>query len=143
MTASAPPLPQPSLAPKLRTIPVLLWPLLALALILLLNLGLNPTFFHFTIRDGRIYGSIIDILDRASPTILVSLGMTLVIATAGVDLSVGAVMAIAGSIAAVHINSGHTFVAAAIIALGIALAAGAWNGLLVSAFEIQPIVATL
>ena len=47
-------------------------------------------------RDGHLYGSLIDILNRGAPLMLVALGMTLVIATGGIDLSVGAVVAISG-----------------------------------------------
>src|SRR5438128_2587927 len=76
------------------------WPLVALGLVLLFNLGFTPGFFRIEIKSGFLYGSLIDILNRAAPVMLLSLGMTLVIATGGVDLSVGAVMAMAGSIAA-------------------------------------------
>src|SRR5213082_2462703 len=78
----------------------LLWPLVALATLLLFNLLLTEGFSRITIRDGHFYGSLVDILKLSSRVMLVSLGMTLVIATAGVDLSVGAVVAIAGSVAA-------------------------------------------
>ena len=64
-----------------------------------------------TWRDGHLYGSLIDILNRAAPLMLVSLGMTLVIATRGIDISVGAVVAIAGAVAALLI--GGSFASAA------------------------------
>ena len=48
-------------------------------------------------QDGHLYGSLIDILRISAPLMLVALGMTLVIATGGIDLSVGAVVAIAGA----------------------------------------------
>src|ERR1051325_782462 len=80
------------------------WPLIALAMVLLFNAVFTPGFFHFNIRDGRVYGSLIDILNRAAPVMLLSLGMTLVIATGGVDLSVGAVMAITGAVAALLVT---------------------------------------
>ncbi|MHC4129944.1 MAG: ABC transporter permease, partial [Planctomycetota bacterium] len=106
------------------------------------------------VRDGRLYGSLIDILDRAAPLMLVSVAMTLVIATGGIDLSVGAVMAIAGAIAAgliarpeysvlSHIDIGGSFALALVIALLAAAAAGAGNGVLVAVCGVQPIVATL
>jgi len=76
------------------------WPLAALGLVLLFNLLFTAGFFHLEVKDGRLYGSLVDILNRAAPTMLLALGMTLVIATGGVDLSVGAVMAIAGAVAA-------------------------------------------
>jgi ribose/xylose/arabinose/galactoside ABC-type transport system permease subunit len=75
---------------------------------------------------------------------LLSLGMTLVIATGGVDLSVGAIMAIAGAVAAklVSLHEGY-FAIAVVAAVAAALLAGAWNGVLVGVCRIQPIVATL
>jgi simple sugar transport system permease protein len=75
---------------------------------------------------------------------LLGLGMTLVIATGGVDLSVGAIMAIAGAVAAQAVVSHGQAPAAAIsLALGVSLLLGAWNGALVAWIGIQPIVATL
>src|SRR6266850_4054554 len=82
----------------------LVWPVAALALLLLFNLLFTDGFFHVELRDGYFYGSLIDILNHGSKVILLSLGMALVIATGGVDLSVGAVMAIAGAVAAQLIN---------------------------------------
>lgn len=122
----------------------LVWPALALLLLLAFNLVLSPEFFHIDIKNGHLYGSLIDVLNRAAPVLLASLGMTLVIATAGVDLSVGAVMAIAGSVAALLITEAGAGVALVVGAtLGVCLLAGAWNGFLVSVFGVQPIVATL
>src|SRR4030095_16533292 len=70
--------------------------------------------------------------------------MSLVIAPSGVDLSVGAVMAIAGAVAAQLINkSGVPFPIVIGGALAVSLVAGRWNGLLVGVFKVQPIVATL
>ena len=54
--------------------------------------------------DGHLYGSLIDILRLSAPLILVALGMTLVIATGGIDLSVGSLCAISGAIACLHIS---------------------------------------
>ncbi|MEW6159395.1 MAG: ABC transporter permease [Verrucomicrobiota bacterium] len=120
------------------------WPLLALALVLAFNFLFTPGFFRIEMKDGRFYGSLIDILNRAAPVMLLSLGMTLVIATGGVDLSVGALMALAGSIAALLISKG-TFSLPLVIAvsLGVAALAGCWNGTLVACLKVQPIVATL
>jgi simple sugar transport system permease protein len=132
------------------------WPLIALAAALLFNAIFTTGFFQFTIRDGRLYGSVIDILNRAAPVMLLALGMTLVIATGGVDLSVGAVMAITGATAAlllskaalwapaVILTKASLFVPAVIlISLTVAVAAGFWNGALVGLFKVPPIVATL
>lgn len=122
----------------------LLWPLLALAVLLIFNFFFSPGFFDIVVRDGRLYGSLIDILDRAAPVMLLSLGMTLVIATGGVDLSVGAIMAIAGTVAAWLLadQGSGAFVAILVPVLACAVA-GAWNGALVAWAGVQPIVATL
>lgn len=120
------------------------WPLAALLLLLLFNLLFTERFFHLEVRDGHLYGTLIDVLNHGSKVMLLALGMTLVIATGGVDLSVGAVMAIAGAVAAQVINQGESSIGTAFaLALAVALIAGLWNGLLVTAFRIQPIVATL
>ena len=122
----------------------LVWPITGLLLLLLFNLIFTPGFFHIEIRDGRFYGVLIDILNHGSKVMLLSLGMALVIATGGVDLSVGAVMAIAGAVAAQLINKPAVpFSLVIIAALGVAVLAGCWNGLLVGTFKVQPIVATL
>ena len=119
------------------------WPLIALALVLLFNLAFTPGFFRIEIKNGHLYGSLVDILNRGAPVMLLSLGMTLVIATGGVDLSVGAVMAMAGAVGAMQVNAGHALSTVLAASLGAALAAGLWNGLLVGAMKVPPIVATL
>ncbi|PJJ71074.1 simple sugar transport system permease protein [Diaminobutyricimonas aerilata] len=127
----------------------LFWPIAALAALLLLNVIVEPTFFAVRIQDGHLFGNIIDILRNGAPTLLVALGMTLVIATRGIDLSVGATVAISGALACSIIAgssdpAGIGTVATAVgVALGVALVLGAWNGLLVAVFGIQPIIATL
>ena len=121
-----------------------IWPLAGLLLLLLINLIISPEFFNLTFKDGRFYGSLIDVLNRAAPIALLAIGMTLVIATGGVDLSVGSVMAIAGAVSAYLLVSGVDSLTV-IIAGGLAagLVGGMINGLLVGYLNIQPIVATL
>ena len=88
--------------------------------------GLHGGFFRVEVRDGRLYGVLIDILNHGSKVMLLALGMALVIATSGVDLSVGAVMAIAGAVAAQLINiAGVAFPVVIAAALGVAILAGA------------------
>jgi simple sugar transport system permease protein len=127
----------------MRVLGHIFWPLLALVLLLAFNAWQSPGFFNIVVRDGRLYGSLVDVLDRASPVLLLALGMTLVIATGGVDLSVGAVMAIAGAIAAQLVTTGHSAPTAIAGALAISLICGLINGVLVALLNIQPIVATL
>ena len=117
-------------------------PLAALALLLAIAALSVPGFLHLEIKDGHLYGSLVDILHRAAPLMLAALGMTLVIATRGIDVSVGAVVAIAGTVACVLVGS-HGLAVALLAALGAALLCGLWNGLLVAGLGLQPIIATL
>lgn len=119
------------------------WPLLGLALLLAFDQIVAPGFLALTVRDGRVIGSMIDVLNQGSRVMILALGMTLVIATGGVDLSVGALMAIAGAAAAQASASGSGGTVAVLAALGVGLVAGAGNGALVAVVRIQPIVATL
>ena len=118
-------------------------PLATLAVVLLMIALVFPSFFDVSFANGRLYGSPIDVLNRGAPVALLAIGMTLVIATGGIDLSVGAVMAIAGAIAAAAISSGYGLPATLAMALAAGLACGLWNGVLVAVIGIQPIVATL
>ena len=132
---------------------MLFWPVVALALLLVASSIFNPSFLALTWRDGHLYGSVIDILNRAAPLMVVSLGMTLVIAVRGLDISVGAVVAISAAVAALmiggsfsatgEVQSAHPLWVALATALAVAAACGLWNGLLVVKAGMQPIVATL
>jgi len=139
-------------------------PLLALVAILLLDLVFVPGFFNLEMKDGHLYGSVVDILRNSAPTVVLAIGMTLVIATGGVDLSVGATMAIAASVACILIDprivgvnlqgnitavvgdptySFAPIPVVIVVSLLVAIACGVWNGVLVSYGRIQPMVATL
>lgn len=139
----------------------LFWPLVALALIFIFNAIFSPGFFKLGILDGHLYGNLIDVFNNSAPLMLVALGMTLVIATGGVDLSVGAVIAISAGMGAVLINPvfGNEEITNAVAAdptltntplwlvVVVTLTAGTlcglWNGMLVSRAKISPMVATL
>ena len=105
----------------------------ALVLLLVIDSLFIPNFFQLS--------NFRNILLQVSPTVLVAMGMTFVIATGGIDLSVGAVMAIASAVAATSLESGVGV--AVLLALLVATGAGAFNGALVSGFRIQPIIVTL
>ena len=117
--------------------------LAALVAILAANTIISPGFLDISFQNGRLYGSLIDILVRAAPVAILAIGMTLVIATRGIDLSVGAVMAISGACAASLVVSGYPLAVVIPVALGVGLLCGLWNGFLVAVFDIQPIIATL
>ena len=134
----------------------LFWPVLTLLLMLAINAWFNPNFFSITVKSGHLYGALIDIINRASPLMLIAIGMTPVIATRGIDISVGAVVAICGAVAATLIGgtliiahgnpvyvSNTPMALALVAAVGAGLACGLWNGALVAGAGMQPIVATL
>lgn len=106
---------------------------LALVVLVILNSLFTP---HFATA-----GNFWNILWQVSTVVLVAVGMTFVIATGGVDLSVGSVMAIAGALAATQLDRGW-FVACAVALVGAAVV-GVLNGTLVARERIQPIVVTL
>ncbi|MHA6730707.1 ABC transporter permease [Devosia sp. A369] len=117
--------------------------LLALVAVLLVNWMLFPNFFRISWQDGRLFGSVIDVINRGAPVAILAIGMTGVIATKGVDLSVGAIMAVCGAVAATMVVAGYPTPIAVIAALAVGLACGLWNGFLVAVLDIQPIIATL
>jgi ribose/xylose/arabinose/galactoside ABC-type transport system permease subunit len=138
-------------------------PSLALLFILVADFFLVPGFYSLELKEGHLYGHLIDILWHGSPTMILAIGMTLVIATGGVDLSVGAIIAISSSVACLMINptivglnladprefinnpqySWAPLVLVIIVPLLIATLCGLWNGMLVAYGNIQPMVATL
>jgi simple sugar transport system permease protein len=141
---------------KGRQIPRIVWPLLALALILLFNLVFTESFFSITVKDGHLFGSLVDILRRSAPTLIMAVAMTYVIATGGIDISVGSILAISGSIASLVVWSGNTqylttadstyyapIIAIILIPLVASVLLGAFNGLMVSVVGLQPFIATL
>lgn len=125
-------------------------PLFALGALLLFNACFVNDFFAIEItEDGRLYGRLIDILNRSSSLIILSLGMTFVIATSGIDISVGAVVAISSAVCCMMLGgrgdgvAETPFIIAVLCAIAAGVVAGAWNGLLVAKFKIQAVVATL
>ncbi len=127
----------------------LVWPVLALLALLVVNVVVKPHFFDVRMQDGHLYGNLVDIVRNSAPVLLVALGMTLVIATRGIDLSVGAIAAISAAVACTRIVGApdegalSTAVMACTYALAVCIVLGAWNGFLVSVVGIQPIIATL
>src|SRR3954464_12487616 len=108
-------------------------PLTALLLLVLANAVLTKNFY----ASNNLW----NILLQITPTMLVAVGMTFVIATGGIDLSVGSLMAIASAVAAVTLDYGAG--AAILLALVVSTAVGAFNGVLIAGYKIQPIIITL
>ena len=128
-------------------------PLFALLLIIVFNLIRDASFFSLTITTNNagntvLTGNIISILNGASELAILAIGMTLVTScTKGQDISVGAASAIAGSVF-VRVLREHpitwgVIIAAFFAACFVAILFGAFNGTLVAAFNIQPMIATL
>jgi simple sugar transport system permease protein/ribose transport system permease protein len=107
--------------------------LAALVVLVALNALFTPNF--------ATAGNLWNVLLQVAEVLLVASGMTLVIATGGIDLSVGSVMALAGATAAVSLGRGTA--AAVALALAAALVVGLVNGALVARARVQPIVVTL
>ncbi|MDO6732567.1 ABC transporter permease [Marinovum sp. 2_MG-2023] len=116
--------------------------LCALGVILLFNLLVTPNFLHAQTLFVNI--------SQVATIAIVAMGMTLVISTGGIDLSVGAIMALSGALAPLIFLSEFAaanptlgLVASIIVPILVALCCGVFNGVLVSYLNVQPIVATL
>jgi len=126
--------------------------IVVLLLVVIQNIITTPTFFNISITNGLLSGYIPNILDEASNLVIVTLGMTLVIAASGgPDISVGSIMAVAASFCGLMLNGPEyrtdVFHNPYWLALTVGLIGGAlcgiFNGLLVAGLKIQPMIATL
>jgi simple sugar transport system permease protein/ribose transport system permease protein len=126
-------------AARLRSFGQAYGALLALLVLLLYNIGFTANFLSAQALNVN--------LTQVAPIVIVATGMTLVIATGGIDLSVGSLMAIAGALAPIIFLGPLP----ALLGIGLAIVVpivvaglfGLFNGVLVTAFRIQPIIATL
>ncbi len=119
------------------------WPAIGLVLLIVVNAIFDPGFLQISTVDGHLYGTPVDIFNQGSRVMLLALGMTLVIATGGVDLSVGSVVAVSASVCAQLLVRDVPVPLVVLAALGTGLVAGGLNAILVARLGIQPIVATL
>ena len=127
-------------------------PILCLVLVLLINLITTPDFFAISIRDGMLYGYIIDVINRASELVILAVGMTLMVAASGgTDISVGAVMAVTAAVTCNVLSGGqqsvteysNPYILGILAGLAVAAVCGCFNGFLVAKLKIQPMIATL
>ncbi|MGN0427843.1 MAG: ABC transporter permease [Agathobacter sp.] len=132
-------------------------PLAALLIIAIFNLIVDPSFFKITLGYNSVgnpvlSGYLITILDYGSELAILAIGMTLVTAASGgQDISVGAAIAIAGSVILRVLCGSNSrpdvlrtpIWVAFLVGCVVAMLFGAFNGVLVSVFKIQPMVATL
>jgi simple sugar transport system permease protein len=132
-------------------------PIAALLILALFNFIMDPSFFRITLGhnsdgDPVLSGNLISIIDYGSELAILAIGMTLVTAASrGQDISVGAAIAISGSVV-LRVLCGTDsrpetlqapIIVAFLVSCLVAMAFGAFNGALVSVFRIQPMVATL
>lgn len=126
----------------------LFWAAMVLVVLMIINITENGTA-TIGYSNGRLTGPIIDLFIFSPPILMISIGMTLVIATSGIDLSVGSIMAVAGAVAMQYLhgssnpNSPATIAIAFILALAVGLLCGAFSGFLVSVVKLQPFITTL
>lgn len=120
-------------------------------LVALLIMVLAMTFLseNFATSDNFF-----NVLRQVSVNLCISVGMTLVILTGGIDLSVGSVLALSGAVAAgmmknglelqgANVFVGFSFLGCIVVALLIGAILGAFNGLMITRFKLPPFVATL
>lgn len=128
-------------------------PIFCLILVLLVNLIKSPAFFSISVKNGVLYGRLIDVINRGSEIAILAIGQTLVVAvSAGTDISVGSVMSLSACsccmlLAGYGNNSVNELAVPMIVGMlfGVFMGGvcGAFNGGLVSKLKIQPMVATL
>ena len=120
-----------------------------LAALLLMTIAMMFLSENFMTSDNMF-----NVLRQTSVNLCISVGMTLVILTGGIDLSVGSVLALSGAIAAGMARQGFaltdmdtyvsiTFWGCCLAAIMVGAVFGAMNGVLVCRFKVQPFVATL
>jgi ribose/xylose/arabinose/galactoside ABC-type transport system permease subunit len=127
------------------------WAIVGIALLLLINTIKNPAYLAISVNPttGLLTGNVLDILRVSAPIIMIALGMTFVIATEGIDLSVGSMMAVGGAVAMQTLATldssspiGAMFAAIG-LALLLAIILGSINGILVAVVGLQPFISTL
>ncbi|MBW3092519.1 ABC transporter permease [Bifidobacterium sp. 82T10] len=125
----------------------LTWSVVALVILIALCTIFDPSHeflsLHWNKNTGGLSGPLITMLQESARYLMIATGMTLVISTAGIDLSVGSVMAVSGAAAMQLLTSGMNVWAAILISLLIGLLLGCINGALVSILGLQPFITTL
>lgn len=135
----------------------LAWAVIAELAILAVAGILRPDFFRieYNATTGMFYGSMVDIINRSSEITIIAMGMTMVIALGGTDISVGALVAVAGAFALKLLRwdvteyptpgdySVYPFVLVILVPLAVCTLMGLFNGILIGKFRLEPIIATL
>lgn len=109
--------------------------LIPLILLCILISVVNPVFYSF--------GNVIDVLRNTSYTLIIALGMTFVLIAGGLDLSVGAFLALSGLICGLCMKAGMPIALAVIIGLLVGVIGGAANAFIITKLSIPPLITTL
>ena len=123
----------------------LTWSVVALIVLIIICTIFDHGFLSLSwnTNTGGLAGPLITMLQESARYLMIATGMTLVISTAGIDLSVGSVMAVAGATAMQALTGGMNVWLAILLALVIGFAVGCINGALVAFLGLQPFITTL
>ena len=127
----------------------LVLPLSVMLLLIVINLIKGADYFSITVVHGAFYGNIPNILFGASELVILSIGMTLVTAASrGQDISIGESATISSAVFVLFVLQASevtllTIVVGFLLSCVVGLALGAFNGILVSVFKVQPMIASL
>ena len=135
------------------------WAVIAEILLLIVCFIIRPDFLSISYQPANrmLYGNLVDIINRSAEITIIGMGMTMVIALGGTDLSVGALVAVSGALALKLMRwdptnplyqtpgdySVYPFILVLVLPLLVCLLMGAFNGVLVGRLQLQPIIATL
>jgi len=100
-------------------------------------------FFSIATTSFATIGNLEVILRQVSILAILSFGMTFVISSAGIDLSVGSIIALTGMISALAINAGSGILVASLLGIGVGTAFGLFNGAIISFVRLPPFLVTL
>lgn len=120
---------------KMKSLLALLGPFIGLLVIVTIITILNPSFLSLA--------NILNVLRQVSINALIAFGMTFVILTGGIDLSVGSMLALSGAVTATLMASGVDPILSILIGLLVGVILGAINGFIISKGKVAPFIATL
>lgn len=110
-------------------------PFIGLILIIIIITAINPSFLSMS--------NILNVLRQVSINALIAFGMTFVILTGGIDLSVGSILALTGAVTAGMMASGIDPILAMLLGLFLGAVLGAINGVIIAKGKVAPFIATL
>lgn len=108
---------------------------IALSILILFNIIFTPNFLSIN--------TLWLIIKQATPILFMTIGMTLVLSSGGIDISTGSMMAFCGIIVSLGITNGGNFVLFCLLGLLACAALGVFNGYLIAHVGVQPVILTL